>query len=371
MAQFLGFGSGSDGVASLSGTDNPVDSSFPTTSAGATGATINSGLSIAANDFVFIHQSRGSAAGTWEVVQVATYDSGTGAITFTSPLANSYTDSGADQAQIIKMPEYSSVTISSTLTAKAWTGDVGGIIVFMCNGKTTITSTVTAQGRGYRLASGSSGDANAGEGTAGDVVNQRTANGNGGGGGSRGPDGGHVEGGHGGGGGNSAAGTGGNGKNTATPGAGGNAVGTSTLTTMCFGGGGGGGGGMNSGSPAGDTGANGGGIVIIFSSIIEVSGSINVKGNDSPGNSTGAGCGGGGAGGSIFIKAVTATIGTNLLDATKGIGGTSTGAFGGKGGDGADGRIRIECCSLNGSSNPTASTQTGGFSFCGSAVQII
>jgi hypothetical protein len=53
-----------------------------------------------------------------------------------------------------------------------------------------------------------------------------------------------------------------------------------------------------------------------------------------------------------------------LITATGGSGGTSAGS-------GSVGRIRIEACSRTGTTNPLASESVGGFSYCGSAVQVI
>ena len=365
MSQYLGFGNGTDGAATLSGTDAPVDSSCSGTS-GATALSATN-ASFAANQMILIHQSRGTGVGGWEVNQIASYVAGT--ITTLLPLVQTYTDSGASQAQVMKLPQYNSVTISSSLLGKSWNGDVGGIFGFLCNGKTTISNTLNVNGCGYRFGSAGSGgsDANTGEGTVDAQLVQTAANGSGGGGGQRGPDGGHIEGGHGGGGGGGGelGGNAGSGKNTAVAGAAGGAGGNSSLTTGTFGGGGGGGGQQNSGSPAGTNGGNGSGFIFIFTKVLEVTGAIQAIGDSTGGNSTGAGCGGGGGGGSIFIKAINATIGSSLITATGGTGGTSTGAFGGKGADGGNGTIRIEACTLSGTSNPSASTQLGGFNFCG------
>ena len=141
MTQFLNFGNSGDGVGNLSGTDAPIDSTF-TGTGGTSSGTGQTGKSFAAGDLCIIHQSRNTNAGNWEMIQVATYSSVTGAFTFESDLDNTYTSG----AQIIKLKQYSSVNISSSFTVKAWNGSVGGILAFLCNGKTTITSSVIANG---------------------------------------------------------------------------------------------------------------------------------------------------------------------------------------------------------------------------------
>src|SRR3990167_8995569 len=131
MAQFLGFGSGGDGAATLSGTQAPVDASC----SGSSGATSLSATnaSFAANQLILVAQMRGTGVGGWEVNKIASYAAGT--ITTVLPLVNTYTDSGDSQAQVIVLPQYSSVTISGTFAVKAWDGNVGGIGCFLCNGQ--------------------------------------------------------------------------------------------------------------------------------------------------------------------------------------------------------------------------------------------
>lgn len=360
MSQFINFGSGNNGVATLSGTDAPIDSSTSgtvgTTSLSATNA------SFAAGQQILIHQSRGTSPGVYEVNYIASYVAGT--ITTVFPLDNTYTDSGASQAQVLVLKQYAGVTISGTLTAKAWGRDVGGIFAIACSGKVTISGTLDIKGTTWSAGAGYRGGQVAatnpsqyGEGTAGDIASGSGANGNGGGGGANTAGGGA-------GGGNGTAGSNGGGSG----GTGGSTAGAADLTTMVFGGGGGGGGSQGG---SGATGGEGGGIVLIFSRIIEVTGSINANGSvGGAAGVAGAGGGGGGAGGSIFIKSANAILGTGLLTATGGAGGAG-GSGGNAGGTGGDGRVRIEVCGRTGSTNPAASEQLGGFNFCGGASAII
>lgn len=347
---WLKYGNGSDGAYSSSGsaTDAPVDSScsgtVDTTSLSATNASFANGKPI------LIHQSRGTGAGSWELNQIASYTSGT--ITTVSPLKNTYTDSGASQAQVIQLKQYSSFTQNSghTLTAKAWDGNVGGIIAFLAKGTVIVNGAITAAGKGYVSGGGTSigGQAAQGEGSAGAGGNSTAANGSGGGGGlgdagNRGPGGG--------GGGNGGAGEAGMESNGNAGGTGGSSVGTAGLTTMLMGGHGGGGarGSGVSGSPG--TGANGGGIVAIFGKEITVTGSVVANGNNGGGASVDGGGGGGGAGGSVLLKAVTATLGSSLVTAAGGSRDTGGSAYGGAGGTG---RIHLDyLVSYTGTTTPT------------------
>lgn len=364
MSQFLGFGNGSDAAATLSGTDAPIDSSCSGTAAATTLSATNA--SFAANQIIMIHQSRGTGVGAWELNQISSYVAGT--ITLALPLVNTYTDSGASQAQVLVVEQHSQITVSGTLTAKAWDGNVGGILALMCNGKVTISGTLTTGGPGpgggySTLATGyrgelsvSSQDGVQGEGTigAGGTIST-AANGSGGGGSSGGTTENRSGGG---GGGNSAAGGTGTGSG-GTGGTGGTSAGASDLTTMVFGGAGGAG---AAATAAGHSGY-GGAIICIFAKEIEVTGTIKSDGTDGQVGGSASGPGGAGAGGSVFIKAQTATLGTNLVLARGGVGPTGGG---GDAGDGADGRIRIEACSRTGTTNPSASESIGGHDFCAS-----
>lgn len=355
MAQFLGFGDGSDGDLNISGntTDAPIDSSCSGASGGSSLSATNA--SFVAGQYILIHQSRGTGAGAWEVNRILSYVAGT--ITTEKVLANTYTDSGDSQAQVLVLKQYSSITIQSgiSLTAKAWDGNVGGIVAMLCSGPTNIIGTITAAGKGFR---GGAGVANnrsyTGEGSIGASVQKggtdESANGSGGGGGGQSGGGGAWDAG-GGGGGHATSGENGSGNGAAADaGTGGGTVGSADLTTMLFGGGGGG--------RSNETGSNtrdgvaGGGIVLIISNSFVITGAISVNGT-SPGTN-----GGGGAAGSVFIKAVTATLGTNLITATDG---TKTDLSGG----GGDGRIRVEACDITGSTaTPVDSESEGGFDFC-------
>jgi len=344
------FGDGGDGPLTISAdtTETPVDAScsgtISTTSLSATN------VSFATGQKILIHQSRGTGAGNYEINEISAYTAGT--ITTTTPLIYTYTDSGASQAQVRVLKQYSSVTIDSTktYTAKAWTGDVGGIIGWLCNGTTTITGSVNATGKGYcndgegaTSPWGYQGEGTTGAGASSALAN--AANGNGGGAGvdtaNRAA----------GGGGNGTAGTqGGN-----TGGDGGSAVGSASLATLHFGGEGGGTGG-NTDYPGG-YGGNGGGIICIFSKTFTITGSV-VSGGDvgtvnvggaSPNQGAG---GGGGAGGSVLVKAQTATLGSSLITAPAGAGGNSN--YCADGGAGGVGRIHLDYyTSYSGTTTPT------------------
>ena len=197
--------------------------------------------------------------------------------------------------QVIRVPQYTTATTSSGLTALAWNGSVGGVLALDTSGALTLGGVVSLDGLGFRgapgLQRGGAGgfsntdtvvsatanvDGNKGEGIGGTPVGTvagngypggdaaRGAPGNAGGGGTDGnPNANDQNTGGGGGGNGGAGGQGGNSwfSNLATGGFGG--VGLPATSGRVFLGGGGGSGTTNNhASPQAD-GANGGGIVLI------------------------------------------------------------------------------------------------------------
>lgn len=314
---------------------------------GTSGAnTLTLGSSGYANgDVLLVMQMRGTNAGKYEFVRVLS-GGGTTTLTLTKNLVNTYTDSGASQAQAIEIKRALNVTVqSSNWIPTSWGGDTGGIFPIAARG--TLTTSVKMQSNGNSVSSGSYGDpgtgasgggfrggagqqnyAYQGEGTLGAGVRQNLDDNNGNGGGP-----GHHNGNSnnisigGGGGGNGEAGT--VGKNGQVPGGeGGTTAGNSELTEMVMGGGGGGGASGTSAVVNSGPGGSGGGCFMIIAANIVLGANIEVIG--------GAGglsdpYGGSGAGGSILLVCKTANIGTNQLKAA---GGPYTVSTFGKGGGG-------------------------------------
>lgn len=360
-----GYGNASDGAYDpATGTDAPIDASCSGTS-GATSLSATN-ASFAAGQLILIIQMRGTGAGEYEFNRIASYSAGT--ITTSLPLQNTYTDSGASQAQVVVFKQYSSAQIQSgrTITAKAFDGDVGGVYGYFCNGNVNINGVLSLTGKGYR-STGTNGAGNGalgmqGEGTGGAGSQSNSANGSGGGGGGGGVDAGHVEAGHGAGGGHAAAGSNGSSRNTSSGGTGGGSVGTAELLTIFMGGAGGEGGNGNSGE--GRSGGAGGAIAIIIAKSFTINpstGSIDINGNNGTSSNDNGGAGGGGAGGAFLLKCQVASLGTNRITVAKGTGGACTGSFGGNGGDGSVGRINIDYSgSITGSTTPTLNSRQDG-----------
>ncbi|MCM3873895.1 MAG: DUF11 domain-containing protein, partial [Pyrinomonadaceae bacterium] len=272
---------------------------------------------------------------------------------------------GQRRFQVVRVPQYSSATLGSGLTAARWDGATGGILVFDVAGNLALGgATVNLNGMGFRgggtrqLAGGASGTntdylnlatrafhGGKGEGIAGtpryvyDAVfntvtdtgvegypngsTARGAPGNAGGGGTDGDTAANDENSGGGGGGNGGAG--GQGGRTWNSnldrGGNGGALFPGAADRMVLGGGGGGGS-RNDSSGTASSGGAGGGIAMIRASTITGSGTISANGSD--GNSAlNDGGGGGGAGGSVLVVANTGGLGALAINARGGDGGDS------------------------------------------------
>lgn len=360
-----GFGSGQDGALTVGSntTESPIDASCSGTSGAGTLSATNVGF--APGQLILIHQTRGTGAGEYEFNKIESYSAGT--ITLKHNLQNTYTDSGASQAQVYVIKQYTDVVISSTFTytGKAWGGDVGGIMVLWAKNSITVTGTISLKGSDGRTSSGatpilpldgggfrgggardtSSGFQNQGESSTGAGSASSSANGAGGGSG-----GGNANFNAGGGGGHGAAGTAGSGSQS-TNGAAGGTAGNAALTIMVFGGAGGGACGIAGSNTV--SGCNGGGIVILVAPTITITGAVSVDGGGyNVGNYPE--CGGGGAGGSILFKGMNITLGSALAHAA---GGVTTNANSQLPGDGGVGRIHADYSkSITGTTSPTIDT---------------
>lgn len=375
---FLGFGNGSAGIIPSSGIYSGANTSC-SGSASSTTLTVSSTSGFSANDYVLIDQSRGTGAGNWELNQIASVSS---SLTMRFALENTYTDSGASQAQVIKILQYKGGTISGTFTGNAWNGNVGGILPIMCSGRLAISSYLTATGLGFRGGNGvATGVDNSksyqGESAIGVGSLDQLRNGAGGGGGYKksgalNPSGAN-------GGGHGTVGLEGQTTSADTTGQAGTTDGGITLIDFVFGGGGGGAIVNTSGYTAGK-GGNGGGKIFVFAEQLVVTGYITNYGSAGSSSTTGdrVGTSGGGAGGGILIKSNYANIGTDRLRVTGGTYGSASGYISGGrnlGGAGGKGRIRVECCSLAGSVSSayygSYSALTTGLDWCYSAGAIL
>ena len=272
---------------------------------------------------------------------------------------------GRKSYQVVRAPQYSSATITGTVTAPPWDGSSGGVVALEVAGGLSFAAgaTIDVSGRGFRggggrqLAGGAGGSnsdyrlatnlfhGSKGEGVAGtpryvhDAVSNavvdtgvegypggstaRGAPGNAGGGATDGRPAANDENAGGGGGGNGGAG-GGGGKtwnsNLDRGGFGGVAFAASPGRLVP--GGGGGAGSSNNSAGALSSGGAGGGMVLVRAATVTGSGAINANGANgrTPLNDGG---GGGGAGGSVLVYAAQGGLNSVSVSARGGDGGNA------------------------------------------------
>jgi len=97
-----------------------------------------------------------NSAGAYEYVTAAGPVSG-GSIPITSGLINSYTSASANSSQgqrtfqVIRVPQYSSATLTGTVTAPPWNGATGGVVVLEVAGNLAWSGqTIDVNARGFR-----------------------------------------------------------------------------------------------------------------------------------------------------------------------------------------------------------------------------
>ena len=279
--------------------------------------------------------------------------------------------SGQKRFQVVRVPQYSSATLGSTLTAAPWNGSTGGVLALDVAGVLALGgATVSVEGLGFRggggraltgsnntadtdyrntaarNAHGSKGEGIAGtpryvyDATTNSVLDTgvdgypngssaRGAPGNAGGGGTDGNPSGAAPNGNdenSGGGGGANGGDGGRGGNTwnsqlVVGGLGGDDVTYTTGTPMALMGGGGGAGSRNNSSSVAASGGAGGGVVMIRAGGASGGGTINADGADAYQLTENDGGGGGGAGGSVWVSVTTGNLGGLAVNARGGRGG--------------------------------------------------
>jgi uncharacterized protein (TIGR03382 family) len=328
-------GDGKDGSKTITGEEsiNLYTRVTSDLSAGATFIPVTSSTDFKPGRLVMVYQATGltsksskntdiniskDSAGRWELARLSD-TVGFGMLHLASPLVHSY---AAGATQVISVPEYSDVTVSSTgiLTGPAWNkvpGDkaTGGVLAFLATGEVKIEGRVDMKAKGfpggqYVATTACPGEGQKGKGIAyqaGEedtyVGRDRLANGGGGGVCDQSGGGGGGNGGMGGQGGNSATG-----KMVGGLGGGWLEVGKDydALTHLSLGGGGGAGHGTRAVlSSEVRAGGAGGGIIFIRGRTLTVTdtGFIRANGEDGQGVKDAAiGGNGGGAGGSIYLR---------------------------------------------------------------------
>lgn len=391
-------GTGRDGAVTVSSANTVINRYAQVTAPTAPGDTdidVSSTTGFAAGDLVMIHQTTGlipvpasgssanvdlstSPVGRWELARVSSVS--TNQLLFTAPLVYSY---AASVSQVIRVPEYTTVTVSSgaSIVATPWNGSVGGIIAFLAQGSLTNNGTISAVGAGFRGAtyvrdtSGSKGcsetemnepaarGAQKGEGLGnGPGLTGRGNIGNAGGGGIC------YKSGGGGGSNRGKGGIGGFAHDTMDGRAVGGYAGAPVLfdpfLQLVFGGGGGSGHGSEVGGSA-QGGAAGGGIILIRANQLLGAGDILADGNAVSYVPTTDASGGGGGGGTVLARFVGSAA-CKSATAVGGDGGYTNASSGkiGPGGGGGGGYVRVQGssvpCTVRAASGLAGSTIVGG-----------
>ncbi|MCA9459928.1 MAG: hypothetical protein KC550_05260, partial [Nanoarchaeota archaeon] len=363
-------GDGSDGALVVSAANTVVNSYTYLTGAETSGTstiTVNNGGAFGAGDEILIIQMQdGSGSGVAGRYEFNTISSKLGNdLTLNKSLSQTYGSGSFDQigasvTQVVRIPQYINVTINSgsSITAPAWDGYSGGIVVFRAQDFVKTNGYINVSDKGFR-----GGDCNGcgnddwgdqGEGTSGLGSSSTSANENGGGGGY-GPNGYNGEPGGGGG-----YGTNGGNGNSAEgfDASGGSSQGSSSLSEIFFGGGAGAGGDNDGNTPRPEN-IDGAGIVMVFTkefidARVYAIGETGLFGN----SGASGGVSGSGAGGTIWISALK----INISDVNASGGPSVSGSLGDTGGSGGDGRIRIDYLSSSGNTDPVVGYTNSSFS---------
>jgi hypothetical protein len=145
-------GNGSNGSLTVTATNTIVNSYTYLTSDVISGdytIPVNDGTSFSNSDNILIIQMKdisGDSAGTYEFRTISS-GGGTNTLNLDTPLKNNYTS----VTQIVKIPQYTSVTVNSgaSITASAWDGNKGGVVSFRASGTVNIIGSITVNDKGF------------------------------------------------------------------------------------------------------------------------------------------------------------------------------------------------------------------------------
>ncbi|MGE0572402.1 MAG: peptidoglycan DD-metalloendopeptidase family protein [Dehalococcoidia bacterium] len=358
------FGTGDDASLSVASgqtqyTDDVRSPLTASVAAGAVSITVSSSAGLGSGDEVLVIQSAGTGTGTHEFRRVLRVEGQT--VHLNKALSSPFTVGGSAKAQVIRVPNYASLTVASggLLTAHPWNGSTGGVVTFRVRDDAVVSGKVHADGLGYRGGPQHFGTSLQGESELGPGAGSCLPNGSGGGAGRTsnygnppgGGGGGHAQ--------TGTAGDGGINNGGMCLGQGALANSVSTSSTLNFGGGGGSGGAKLDGSPGlGLSGGNGGGVLYAAARSLTVNGVVSANGANGTGGqgySNYGAAGGGGAGGTVSLLTQDGVVGVNRLSAVGAPGWTSAHGEDRDGGWGGNGKVLLSYCrSLSGASRPAA-----------------
>ncbi|KFE64307.1 adventurous gliding motility protein AgmC [Hyalangium minutum] len=377
----VGLGTGRDGELTVTALNTVINSYAQVTAPlapGDTTLTVSSSTGFTASKLVLVHQTTGivptpptggtgpidltnDPVGRWEFARLSGVTGTT--LTLTAPLLYSY---AASVTQVISVPEYTHLTVDAagSLTAQAWNGTTGGVLIFLAAGTVQLEGELNVDGKGLRgglyvqdtlttrtgcsgVDEAALGGAQKGEGLA--VTRYGTGNtgrghvANGGGGGVC------ARAGGGGGGNGGAGGVGGNTDSSLDPmtgrpvgGTGGVALTYPSVSRLTLGGGGGAGHGTTTGTRRGGA---GGGIIFVRADALQGDGSINASGAQGDTVTGLSAAHGGGAGGTVYLRLRTSADCAALVQGGSGGNTNASMRFVGPGGGGGGGRALLQAVS--------------------------
>ena len=354
-------GTGNDGELTVATVDRVINNYTKLIFNASTGDTVlqtEGVVSFSGGDEILIIQTQNGTIGTAGDYEFATISSISGNnFTVSSALSNNYytgifNSTTGTNTQIVRVPHYSNVRVLSngSITAKAWNGSTGGIIIFKTQGNLTLLGSINASATGFR--GGKAGECATTTSTQGESYQGMGANANKnpnqGGGGASTNSGDTADGA----GGGSFNTTGNDGATSSDSGFGvaGYTYGQINLSYLYLGSGGGGAGcDTDSGTPGG-AGGNAGGIIFVYANNITLIENGTIINDGEPGGTTIRAGGGGGSGGTTYLSATDLSIRTNNVTVLSGNGGG--GSANSEGGSGGSGIIRVDYVTFAGTSSP-------------------
>ena len=124
---------------------------------------MQSGSGVSFSNSAFYGSGVDAAAGRYEYATVKTIAGST--LTLAASLTYTYTQNVSNRQtfQIIRVPQYSSATVTGTVNAAAWNGTTGGVVALDTTGTLTFSGTIDVSGQGFRGGAGlqKTGDATA------------------------------------------------------------------------------------------------------------------------------------------------------------------------------------------------------------------
>lgn len=93
-----------------------------------------------------------NGAGSYEFNTVCLTEGTTSQVTLSSPLANSYATTNVAEVglQLVKVETFGDLAVNTTLTADAWNGQTGGILVLASSGTITLNADIDMSEKGFR-----------------------------------------------------------------------------------------------------------------------------------------------------------------------------------------------------------------------------